>query len=67
MAEDQAGRCLRSQVAAGPSQKRPRGTLGFVEEKTYLPKTATGGFAAFSAVGPETGKIFKVPFVIVVR
>ncbi|MBQ3806777.1 MAG: hypothetical protein II840_02355 [Kiritimatiellae bacterium] len=43
------------------------GLWDFVEEKTYLPKTATGGFAAFSAVGPKTGKIFKVPFVIIVR
>ncbi len=43
------------------------GLWDFIEEKIYLPKTATGGFAAFSAVGPETGKIFKVPFVIVIR
>ena len=43
------------------------GLWDHVEGKTYLPKSATGGFAAFSAVGPETGKIFKVPFVIVIR
>jgi len=43
------------------------GLWDFVEEKTYLPKTATGGFVAFSAVGPETGKVFKAPFVIIVR
>ena len=43
------------------------GLWDFVEEKTYLPKTATGGFVAFSAVGPETGKVFKIPFVIIVR
>jgi hypothetical protein len=40
---------------------------GHVEGKTYLPKSATGGFAAFSAVGPETGKIFKTQFLIIVR
>ena len=43
------------------------GLWDFVEEKTYLPKTATGGFVAFSAIGPETGKVFKTPFVIIVR
>ena len=43
------------------------GLWDFIEEKIYLPKTATGGFAAFSAVGPETGKIFKTQFLIIVR
>ena len=43
------------------------GLWDFVEEKTYLPKTATGGFVAFSAIGPETGKVFKIPLVIIVR
>ena len=43
------------------------GLWDHVEKKTYLPKTATGGFAAFSAVGPEKGKIFKTQFLIIVR
>ncbi len=43
------------------------GLWDHVEGKTYLPKSATGGFAAFSAVGTETGNVFKVPFVIIIR
>lgn len=43
------------------------GLWDFVEEKTYLPKTSTGGLAYFSAVGPEAGKLFNKGFVIIVR
>lgn len=43
------------------------GLWDFVEEKTYLPKTSTGGLAYFSAVGQETGKLFNKRFVIIVR
>ena len=43
------------------------GLWDHVEGKTYLPKSATGGFATFSAVGTETGNVFKVPFVIIIR
>ena len=39
----------------------------YVEEKAYLPKTASGGFVAFSAVGPETGKVFHEPLLIIIR
>ena len=39
----------------------------YVEEKAYLPKTASGGFVAFSAVGPETGKAFHEPLLIIIR
>ena len=44
------------------------GLWDFVEGKAYLPKTSTGGFAQFSAIGPETDKLpEEVPFTIVVR
>ena len=43
------------------------GLWDFVEEKTYLPKTSTGGLPYFSAVGQETGKLFNKRFVIIVR
>ncbi len=43
------------------------GLWDFVEKKTYLPKTSTGGLAYFSAVGPEAGKLFNKGFVIIVR
>lgn len=39
----------------------------YVEEKAYLSKTASGGFVAFSAVGPETGKAFHEPLLIIIR
>ena len=44
------------------------GLWDFVEGKAYLPKTSTGGFAQFSAIGDETDKLpEEVPFTIVVR
>ena len=43
------------------------GLWDFVEEKAYLPKTAAGGFVAFSAVGPETEKAFNAPLVLIIR
>ncbi len=36
-------------------------------KKAYLPKSASGGYAAFSAVGPETDELVTPPFVMVVR
>ncbi len=38
-----------------------------VGKKAYLPTTAEGGFAAFSAVGPETDELVTPPLVLVVR
>ena len=43
------------------------GLWDYVEQKTYLPKTSAGGFVAFSAVGPETGKMLKAPLLIIIR
>ena len=39
----------------------------YVEEKVYLPKNASGGFATFSAVGPETQKMFNKGMVLILR
>ena len=39
----------------------------YVEEKVYLPKNASGGFATFSAVGPETQKMFDEGLFIILR
>ena len=38
-----------------------------VGKKAYLPTTAEGGFAAFTAVGPETDELVTPPLVLVVR
>ena len=38
-----------------------------VGKKAYLPATAEGGFAAFTAVGPETDELVTPPLVLVVR
>ena len=38
-----------------------------VGKKAYLPTTTAGGFAAFSATGPETDELVTPPFVMVVR
>ena len=43
------------------------GLWDFVEEKVYLPKNASGGFATFSAVGPETQKMFNKGMVLILR
>ncbi len=38
-----------------------------IDKKAHLPKSASGGYAAFSAVGPETDELVSPPFVMVVR
>ena len=43
------------------------GLWDFVEEKVYLPKNASGGFATFSAVGSETRKMFNKGMVLILR
>lgn len=43
------------------------GLWDFVDEKAYLPKNASGGFATFSAVGPETQKMFDKGMVLILR
>ena len=43
------------------------GLWDFVDEKAYLPKNASGGFATFSAVGPETQKMFNKGLFIILR
>ena len=43
------------------------GLWDFVDEKAYLPKNASGGFATFSAVGPEAGKAFRDGLMIIIR
>ena len=43
------------------------GLWDFVNEKAYLPKNASGGFATFSAIGPEAGKAFGDGLMIIMR
>ena len=43
------------------------GLWDHVEGKTYLPKTSTGGFAYFSAVGPEAESLFDPSLIIFVK
>lgn len=43
------------------------GLWDFVNEITYLPKSASGGYATFSAVGPESDKIFVKSLMLLVR
>lgn len=43
------------------------GLFDHVEEKIYLPKTADGSLAYFSAVGPVGEKMVTPPFVLVIR
>ncbi len=38
-----------------------------VGKKAYLPSNSTGGFATFSAVGPDSKELVTPPFVLVVR
>ena len=43
------------------------GLWDIVNEITYLPKSASGGYATFSAVGPESEKIFVKSLMLLVR
>ena len=62
----QDGRCVRKFQPV----RLKNGLVGLwdhVEGKTYLAKTSAGSLAYFSAVGPETEKMFFDPLVLILR